>query len=56
MTESPVRRLGVAVAPAVPGLRVVLDARPLQTPERAPLTAAYLDALLRAYDAEPILQ
>ncbi len=35
-------------------MRVVLDVRPLQTPERGPLTAAYLDALLRAYDAEPI--
>ncbi len=54
MTEPPIRRLGSAVPPAVPGVRVVLDARPLQTPERAPLTAAYLDALLRAYDAEPI--
>lgn len=54
MTEAPIRRLGTAVAPAVPGVRVVLDARPLQTPERAPLTAMYLDALLRAYDAEPI--
>jgi glycosyltransferase involved in cell wall biosynthesis len=35
-------------------MRVVLDARPLQEPERAPLTAAYLGALLRAYDDEPI--
>ncbi|MEA2608911.1 MAG: hypothetical protein QOJ75_1154 [Chloroflexota bacterium] len=42
------------VPPTVPGLRVVLDVRPLQTPERAPLTAIYLDALLRAFDAEPI--
>lgn len=54
MTESPTRRLGARVAPAVPGMRVVLDVRPLQTPERAPLTATYLDGLLRAYDAEPI--
>ena len=37
-----------------PGMRVVLDARPLQEPDRAPLTAAYLDSLLRAYDAVPI--
>lgn len=37
-----------------PGVRVVLDARPLQEPDRAPLTASYLDALLAAYDAEPI--
>ena len=37
-----------------PGVRVVLDARPLQAPDRAPVTAAYLDALLAAYDAEPL--
>jgi glycosyltransferase involved in cell wall biosynthesis len=36
------------------GVRVVLDARPLQEPDRAPLTAAYLDALLRAYDDAPL--
>lgn len=40
--------------PTVPGVRVVLDARPLQVPERAPLTAAYLEGLLGAYDAEPL--
>lgn len=38
----------------VPGVRVVLDARPLQEPDRAPLTASYLDALLAAFDAEPV--
>src|SRR4051794_25181393 len=38
----------------IPGLRVVLDARPLQEPERAPTTAAYLGALLAAYDADPL--
>ena len=54
MIESQTRRLGASVAAAVPGLRVVLDVRPLQTPERAPLTATYLDGLLRAYDAEPV--
>ena len=32
-----------------PGVRVVLDARPLQDPDRAPLTAQYLSALLAAY-------
>lgn len=37
-----------------PGLRVVLDARPLQDPDRSPTTAAYLDALLGAFDAEPV--
>jgi glycosyltransferase involved in cell wall biosynthesis len=36
------------------GVRVVLDARPLQSPDRAPLAAAYLDGLLAAYDAEPL--
>ncbi len=38
----------------IPGVRVVLDARPLQEPDRAPLTASYLDGLLGAFDAEPI--
>jgi glycosyltransferase involved in cell wall biosynthesis len=32
---------------------VVLDIRPLQDPERAPLTAAYLEGLLGALDADP---
>jgi glycosyltransferase involved in cell wall biosynthesis len=36
------------------GVRVVLDARPLQEPQRAPLTAAYLDGLLGAFDAAPL--
>ena len=48
-------RLGAAKArPATPGVRVVLDARPLQTPDRAPLTAAYLEGLLSAYDDDPL--
>ena len=38
----------------MPGVRVVLDARPLQAPERAPLAAAYLDGLLGAFDAAPL--
>ena len=38
---------------AAPGVRVILDVRPLQDPERAPLTAAYLEALLDALDADP---
>jgi glycosyltransferase involved in cell wall biosynthesis len=48
--------LGSAPPPPVasPGVRVVLDARPLQEPDRAPLTAAYLDGLLGAFDDEPI--
>jgi glycosyltransferase involved in cell wall biosynthesis len=37
-----------------PGLRVVLDARPLQDPGRAPSTARYLEGLLGAYDANPL--
>jgi glycosyltransferase involved in cell wall biosynthesis len=38
----------------VPGVRIVLDVRPLQAPERAPLAAAYLDGLLSAFDAAPL--
>ena len=37
-----------------PGVRVVLDARPLQDPGRAPVTAAYLASLLDAYDERPL--
>ena len=40
--------------PAAPGVRVVLDARPLQDPDRSPVTAAYLASLLEAYDAAPV--
>ena len=48
-------RLGSSAEPEPPpGIRVVLDARPLQEPDRAPLTAAYLDGLLEAFDAEPL--
>ena len=36
------------------GVRVVLDARPLQDPDRAPITAVYLRSLLDAFDAEPL--
>ena len=47
--------LGTApVARPTPGLRVVLDIRPLQDPDRAPATSAYLTGLLGAFDAEPI--
>ena len=42
-----------APAPA-PGVRIVLDARALQEPDRAPLTATYLDRLLEAFDAAPL--
>jgi glycosyltransferase involved in cell wall biosynthesis len=37
-----------------PGVRVVMDVRALQEPSRAPRTAAYLEGLLGAFDAEPI--
>ena len=51
----PAARLGSTAAPEPPrGVRVVLDARPLQEPERAPLTAGYLESLLGAYDADPL--
>ncbi|HET7496210.1 MAG TPA: glycosyltransferase [Candidatus Limnocylindrales bacterium] len=39
-------------APA--GVRVVMDVRALQEPTRAPRTAAYLEGLLGAFDAEPL--
>jgi glycosyltransferase involved in cell wall biosynthesis len=43
-------------APAPPplGVRVVLDARPAQDPERAPVTAAYATSLLTAFDRTPL--
>jgi glycosyltransferase involved in cell wall biosynthesis len=48
-------RLGAATdLPPPPGVRVVLDARPLQEPGRGPLTATYLDGLLAAFDADPL--
>lgn len=54
MTGTSDRRLGDAIRPVSPGIRVVLDARPLQAPDRAPLAAAYLDGLLGAFDADPL--
>lgn len=38
----------------VRGMRVVMDVRALQEPARAPRTAAYLDGLLGAFDADPL--
>lgn len=44
-----------AVLPTVaPGVRVIMDVRPLQDPERAPLTAAYLEGLLGALESDPV--
>ena len=43
-----------AQAPDSRGVRIVIDVRPLQEPERSPLTAAYLDNLLRAFAAAPL--
>jgi glycosyltransferase involved in cell wall biosynthesis len=51
----PAARLGSTAEPEPPrGVRIVLDARPLQEPDRAPLTAGYLDGLLDAFDADPL--
>src|SRR5688572_12480146 len=36
------------------GVRVVVDARPIQEPDRSPLTAEYLQRLLGAFAAEPL--
>jgi glycosyltransferase involved in cell wall biosynthesis len=38
-----------------PGVRVVVDVRPLQEPEQAPVTAAYLARLMAAFAADPLL-
>ena len=52
---SPAARLGSAAEPGpLRGVRVVLDVRPLQEPDRSPLTAGYLDGLLGAFDAAPL--
>ncbi|MGH3073900.1 MAG: glycosyltransferase, partial [Gaiellales bacterium] len=40
--------------PEPPGCRVVIDLRPLQEPERTPITAAYLERLMDAYAARPL--
>ncbi len=47
-------RLGVDPNQRPPGVRVVLDTRPLQAPDRAPLAATYLDGLLTAFDSDPL--
>lgn len=48
-------RLLAAPAQSRPsGTRVVIDLRPLQEPERTPITAHYLDRLLHAFAADPL--
>ena len=50
------RVAGRAGSDALPvrGARVVIDVRPLQEPERSPVTAAYLQRLLAAFAARPL--
>ena len=56
VTATPDGPLGTGASSGPPpGVRVVLDARPLQTPDRAPLASAYLDGLLGAFDADPLM-
>ncbi len=43
-----------APAPPPAPVRVVIDARPMQEPERSPLTAWYLEQLLHAFAADPL--
>jgi glycosyltransferase involved in cell wall biosynthesis len=52
MTADP-RPEGSSEGP-VPGMRVVLDVRPLQDPHHAPTTALYLDGLLSGFEAAPL--
>jgi glycosyltransferase involved in cell wall biosynthesis len=49
-----VTQLAAPAAAPIAGSRVVIDVRPLQEPERTPITAQYLDALLSAFAAEPL--
>ena len=57
MTGGPDAPLGgepAQIAPDPAGIRVVLDGRPLQAPDRAPLASVYLNGLLGAFDAAPL--
>ena len=49
-------KLGEALAPPPPpeAVRILVDVRALQDGNRAPVTAAYLRALLGAYEADPL--
>ncbi|MFL5715262.1 MAG: glycosyltransferase [Chloroflexota bacterium] len=55
MTPATPTRLGGGSPDLPAGVRVVLDVRPLQAPDRSPLAATYLDGLLGAYDANPLV-
>ena len=46
--------LGPAPLPAPGATRLVIDLRPLQEPERSPVTAAYLGHLLEAFAADAL--
>jgi glycosyltransferase involved in cell wall biosynthesis len=46
--------LGGAALDRPAGMRIVLDVRPLQEPERSPTTAIYLSELLTAFAADPL--
>jgi glycosyltransferase involved in cell wall biosynthesis len=50
---TPSRALSPADSEAI-GFRVVIDLRPLQQPNRSPITAAYLRNLLRGFEANPV--
>ena len=45
---------GDPMSTRAPGVRVVMDVRPLQDPAYAPVTAAYLEGLLGGLDASPL--
>src|SRR4029077_11512760 len=55
-TSRAARPASVRRPPAVTsrGVRVVMDARALQDPDRSPLTALYLRELLGAFEADPL--
>ena len=55
MADPAIRSEGPPGASTDPiGVRVVLDLRPLQDPDRGPVTATYLESLLTAYAAHPL--
>ncbi len=52
--DLPPRKLGDVAPNSLRGVRVVVDLRPLQNADAAPITALYLGNLLRAFEAEPL--